>query len=263
MHGIVWQSNFFSHEDRYLTSVMRPVREVTENIMCRKQKTCSELGADSILWDRRAPLPVPNWFHDELRKFAVAVTTAADGKVSDSIRLIEHVRSSDLRHWYVEHGQLSGMYRTNHFDRPAPEAPRVPLDPLRSPDRHAKEVLARDGFRCRYCGLGVVPKNVLAAYSAAVGSDVFRATGTNAERHGAVLAFRANVDHVVPWNLGGKTVPENLVTACWACNYGKAGYTLEQMGLDDPRAYPPEVDDWEGLSSLRVPLQTAARVKSA
>lgn len=239
------------------------IRQVAEKIMCRKQQTCSELGTDPTLWDRRAPLPVPGWFHDELRKFAVAVTAAADGKVLESIRLLEQVRSSYLRQWYVEHGQLSGMYRTNHFDLPVPEAPDTPLDPIRSPDRHTREVLARDGFRCRYCGLEVVPKNVLAAYSAAVGLEAFRATGTNAERHGAVLAFRANVDHVIPWKLGGKTAPENLVTACWACNYGKAGYTLEQMGLEDPRAYPPEVDDWDGLSSLRVALQAAARAESA
>jgi hypothetical protein len=109
----------------------------------------------------------------------------------------------------------------------------------------------------------VVPKNVLNAYSEAVGDETFRATGTNAERHGVVLAFRANVDHVIPWNLGGRTNVENLVTACWACNYGKAGYTLEQMGLEDPREFAPEVGGWDGLNSLREALQAAARAKNA
>ncbi|PSL16782.1 5-methylcytosine-specific restriction endonuclease McrA [Marinobacterium halophilum] len=231
--------------------------------MCRKQKNCVELGTDPNLWNRRAPLPVPDWFHDELIKFVAAVSEAANGKVSESIRLLGEVRDSDLRQWYVEHGQLSGMYRANYFDLAVPKSPEVPLDPIRSPDRHAKEVLSRDGYRCRYCGLRVVPKNVLAAYSEAVGSEVFRVTGTNAQRHGVVLAFRANVDHVVPWNLGGRTVPENLVTACWACNYGKSGYTLEQIGLEDPRAYPPEVDNWDGLTSLRVPLRAVTRAESA
>jgi 5-methylcytosine-specific restriction endonuclease McrA len=217
--------------------------------MCRKQKVCFELGTDPNQWDSRAPLPVPGWFEDELKKFSAAVTAAAAGQVSESIRLLEQVRGSDLRHWYVEHGQLSGMYRTKHFGRPNPTAGDVLCDPLRSPDQHSKEVLLRDGFRCRYCGLGVVPKNVLSAYSAVVGAKTFRATGTNAERHGTVLAFRANVDHVIPWNLGGRTNVENLVTACWACNYGKAGYTLEQIGLEDPREFAPEVDGWDGLSS--------------
>jgi len=215
--------------------------------MCRKQKVCFELGTDPNQWDRRAPLPVPSWFEDELKKFSAAVTAAAAGKVSESICLLEQVRGSDLRHWYVEHGQLSGMYRTKHFGLPNLTAGDVLCDPLRSPDQHAKEVLLRDGFRCRYCGLGVVPKNVLSAYNAVLGAET----------------FRANVDHVIPWNLGGRTNVENLVTACWACNYGKAGYTLEQMGLEDPREFAPEVDGWDGLSSLRVALQAAARAKSA
>jgi 5-methylcytosine-specific restriction endonuclease McrA len=65
-----------------------------------------------------------------------------------------------------------------------------------------------------------------------------------------VLAFRANVDHVVPWTLGGRTDMENLVSACWCCNYGKSSYTLEQIGLDDPRLRPtPESDGWDGLTS--------------
>lgn len=90
---------------------------------------------------------------------------------------------------------------------------------------------------------------VLAAFARVVGVKAFRATGTNEERHGAVLAFRANVDHVVPWRLGGATSPDNLVTACWSCNCGKAGYTMEQLGIDDPRNVSACVDKWDGLLS--------------
>lgn len=60
------------------------------------------------------------------------------------------------------------------------------------------EILKRDGFRCRYCG------------ATAVG--------------GAVL----HVDHVQPESAGGDDSPENLVTACVACNGGKSN-----IGLDD------------------------------
>jgi 5-methylcytosine-specific restriction endonuclease McrA len=226
--------------------------------MCRKQKACSELGADPARWDRHSPLPVPAWFHEEQSKFAAVVTAAADGKVAESIRLLKLVRSADLREWYVEHGQLSGTYRAKHFALPAPDADQPALDPLRSPDRYAKEVWERDGFRCRYCGLGVIPKSVLAAFGAVVGKETFRATGTNDERHGAVVAFRANADHVLSWKLGGRTAPENLVTACWACNFGKSSFTVEQMGLADPRDYPPVVDGWDGLSSFREALKRMA-----
>lgn len=53
------------------------------------------------------------------------------------------------------------------------------------------EILTRDGYRCSYCG----------------------ATPDDAELH---------VDHVIPVALGGRTVPENLVTACQPCNAGKS-----------------------------------------
>jgi 5-methylcytosine-specific restriction endonuclease McrA len=60
------------------------------------------------------------------------------------------------------------------------------------------DVLLRDGFRCRYCGISV--------------------------DEGAML----HVDHVIPQSKGGPTVIDNLVTACLDCNIGKSDKTLEQ-----------------------------------
>lgn len=54
------------------------------------------------------------------------------------------------------------------------------------------EVLARDRWRCRYCG-------------ARVGEG----------------AARYEIDHVVPVAHGGSSTPANLVTACRACNQTK------------------------------------------
>ncbi len=45
------------------------------------------------------------------------------------------------------------------------------------------------------------------------------------------------------------TNPSNLVTSCGPCNYGKAHYTIEQMGLDDPFDRPATPDGWDGLLS--------------
>ncbi len=38
-------------------------------------------------------------------------------------------------------------------------------------------------------------------------------------------------DHVVPRSQGGKTVWDNIVTACQECNGRKAGRTPEQAGM--------------------------------
>lgn len=66
------------------------------------------------------------------------------------------------------------------------------------------EILKRDGFRCRYCG--VTP-----------------------------LAGALRVDHVHPVAAGGSDDPVNLVTACFDCNAGKS-----DVGLDERRILPAE-----------------------
>jgi len=61
-------------------------------------------------------------------------------------------------------------------------------------------VLTRDGFKCQYCG-----------------------------KKGSIEEL--NYDHVVPRSHGGKTVWENIVTACYGCNSRKADRTPEQAGM--------------------------------
>ncbi len=61
-------------------------------------------------------------------------------------------------------------------------------------------VFTRDRFRCQYCGA-----------------------------HKAVKQL--NYDHVIPRVQGGKTVWENIVTSCYACNDRKGSRTPEQAGM--------------------------------
>jgi 5-methylcytosine-specific restriction endonuclease McrA len=61
-------------------------------------------------------------------------------------------------------------------------------------------VMTRDGFRCQYCGRKL-PMSKL------------------------------NYDHVVPRSQGGKTVWENIVTACYPCNDRKGSRTPQQAGM--------------------------------
>jgi HNH endonuclease len=231
--------------------------------MCRGKRVCAVLGDRPELWSKRAPLQVPAWFSAELESFRLAVDAASSGDRGKVGPLLATVNSTGLREWFVEHGQVSGRFRVKA--QPSSYAALLASsgrDSHRAPDLFAKQVLRRDGYLCRYCGQRVVPKEVLAAFSAVVGKEAFRATGTNAERHGVVLAFRANVDHVVPWRLGGPTDLYNLVTACWSCNYGKAGFTIEQLGLDDPRERAPAAAaaaGWDGL----LPYLTGLRAHAA
>jgi HNH endonuclease len=76
------------------------------------------------------------------------------------------------------------------------------------------------------------------------------------DEHGVIHAFKLVADHVVPHKLGGKTDIDNLVTACPACNYGKECYTLDQLGLEDPRDRDPKLGDWDGLTAFIPGLKT-------
>lgn len=61
-------------------------------------------------------------------------------------------------------------------------------------------ILARDGYRCCYCGTRKKPRDL-------------------------------NYDHVLPRIQGGKTVWENIVTSCYPCNSRKGGRTPQQAGM--------------------------------
>jgi len=193
----------------------------------------------------------PEWLPKELDVFVDAVKSASAGDVVSARILLTGVRNDDLQTWYIEHGQCSGKVRRKHFKRPKPTKSKQGLDPNAAPTAFEKAVFARDGFKCRYCDLPLVSKSVFQAFSKAVGSDSFPLGSTNFGRHGLYLNFVGVADHVTPHSLGGRTNLDNLVTACWSCNYGKGESTVEELGLDDPRSRDPRPSpSWDGLMSL-------------
>lgn len=62
-----------------------------------------------------------------------------------------------------------------------------------------KNILKRDWYTCNYCG---------------------RNSGE-----------RMTIDHVIPRSLGGKTIWENVVSACRSCNTRKGNRTPQQAGM--------------------------------
>lgn len=215
----------------------------------RNHRKCTELGDDPAKWSKESPLPPPNWFEEQLEHFECSVLHAAHGEVATAIKVPSLIRSDDLRDWYVEHGQVSGNVRNRLLGISQSKLDEFTKDKFRISEKLFRSVNERDKYCCRYCGLRLVDKRVLAAFGNVVGTEAFKDTGTNEQRHGVVLAFRANTDHVLPHRLGGQTNLNNLVTACWCCNYGKGKYTLEEIGIDDPRDRVTVQREWDGLIS--------------
>ena len=212
---------------------------------------CSELDPDPAHWDKMCPLRPPEWLSGQVDVFCVGVSQFLRGDREACLKTLASLRGDELNRWYTVHAQCSGGHRRKRLGLPRPEdVPKSQRDPrttlLVAGQRF---VFGRDGYRCRYCGSRVVSGDFITRLSKKLDSDVFRRTRPNATTHGLIQAMLPVQDHVFPRSLGGRTTPENLVTSCYPCNYGKADFTLEQLGMESPFDRPPVVDEWDGLVS--------------
>jgi len=61
----------------------------------------------------------------------------------------------------------------------------------------------------------------------------------------------AQFDHAVPYTRGGSNEMDNLVVTRTPCNFGRMQYTVEEVGLVDPRTRDPVRSMWDGLERFR------------
>ena len=219
--------------------------------MCRAAEQCTELGTNPQSWSELSPLTPPIWFEEQLDIFSKAVHLYVNGDRTNCMATLSNIRSDEMRDWYIEHGQMSGKHRVQLLGYPKPNEVAIDQrDTLRSPTKLENQVFERDGFHCRYCGIRLVSGKVLKALIKALDTSKFRRGPRNVDTHGMLCVFYPSADHVIPWNLGGRTDMDNLVTSCVPCNFGKDRFSIEQMGIENPFLREPIADDWDGLNSL-------------
>lgn len=178
-----------------------------------------------------------------------AATLLIMGERSRAARMIE-LADMPVLFAYVE--RIWGAVDLNiHRYRDVPAAPvRIKGAKERMPNARIKrEIHCRDGWRCRFCGIRVVAPAALGIMQKTI-PEVARSGPRNVDNHAAFLVIKAVVDHLLPHSRGGDNDPGNLVTTCGPCNYGRSYWTIEEVGLIDPRLRPPVVDDWDGLVRL-------------
>lgn len=113
------------------------------------------------------------------------------------------------------------------------------------------QLLARDGHRCRYCGIPVVSADIRKLAHRLYPDAVPWDDVSTDRQHAAFQCFWLQFDHVVPHCHGGQSTLENGVISCGLCNYGKDQYTLLQLDVEDPRMRPPVACEWNGLERFR------------
>ncbi len=131
-----------------------------------------------------------------------------------------------------------------------PSLPKGKRVKARQPSKQvAAMVIENFGWHCAYCGIGLINRaarrQLLEAYP-----EALRWGRKNDDKHVAFMAMDNEFDHVTPHSRGGNNNIENLVPSCAPCNCGKENWTLEQLGLIDPRKKTVMPSDWDGLVRL-------------
>lgn len=108
----------------------------------------------------------------------------------------------------------------------------------------------RDGYHCRFCGMPVVRSQTRKLIHEAYPQAVIWGD-KEVQQHAAFQAMWAQYDHIVPHARGGTNDLDNLVLTCAPCNFGRAGYTLQEVAVSDPRVRLPVQSQWDGLERFR------------
>ena len=232
--------------------------------MCKvgEQEFCVVLGEDSSKWSKHCPLPVPTFFDDAVESFSRAVSELTKGNKKESLEALTASNAMAVGKFYIDHGQQSAYFRVTNrkeIDNANRLKKKLNLSPRDKP-AITKEVFKRDFYRCRYCSLRIITSEVFSEYSRIVVSDSFSVDRETTPRNRITPGLRGVADHVEPYALGAGTELENLVTSCYSCNFGKAGYTLDQLRIEDPRSRQPKDDGWRGLTNYLPTLKIIGQV---
>lgn len=139
------------------------------------------------------------------------------------------------------------VHRRTQTPRCLPKAER---DHARMPvPRQQIEIFARDGWRCRFCGTKVICKAARTVLIRAFPQEAYWPR-QEFKRHAALYALASSLDHVVPHARGGRNEVGNFVTACYCCQFGRGQWLLQEVEVEDPRVFPPLLDDWDGLRRI-------------
>lgn len=182
----------------------------------------------------------------DLISAAADALVAGDHGLAHSLAFKADIPAVNRTAWKIMDTVNADIHRFRKIKRSAPPErakSRMPSEAEKS------SIFARDGWRCRFCGVRVLcPK--ARKVMAALLPDAICWTGPSQDHHAAFYAASATLDHVLPHSLGGSNDPSNLVTTCWPCNFGRGGYHIGEAGLIDPFSRDPITDEWDGLTRL-------------
>lgn len=205
----------------------------------------SETGLRSCI---REPIPETAVVAHHL---GMAVKAHLAGQRADAEELICLADLPVIREWTESIWGRGSPYVRFHSVTGSPAVcTAIERERLRMPTNAEQRLLhVRDGFDCRFCGIPVIRREIR-VHLGKLYPNALPWGRKNSEQHAAFQAMWAQYDHVLPHSRGGSNDPENIVVTCAPCNFGRMSYTLEEVGLSDPRTREPLRSGWDGLERV-------------
>lgn len=204
------------------------------------------LGRDCETWPKSCLITYP----PELDRLIissqiVAAVSAAKTSLQDSREIIESIDSNGLKRFFIDVAQHAGSWRFEHNSPRVDKHESKPTKRSTPPRKQILQLFSNDNYRCRYCGTPIVgDRKQFVALAERLLMPELVLTGGNEARHGLYLTFRGSHDHRMPLAEGGTNDVENLLTACWPCQFGKFKYSLCDLGMTPPGPALPTFDGW-------------------
>ena len=191
--------------------------------------------------------PIPE-IADAARYLDAAVSAHLAGRTDLADALIRLADMPAIREWTESLWGTASPYVQRRVVAGAPPSlPDHERIPVRMPTPAEERILhQRDGYHCRFCGIPVIRAAIRKAIRQAY-PDALPWGRPNLSQHAGFQAMWATYDHVLPHARGGTNDAKNIVVTCQPCNCARWHYTLEEVGLRDPRPREPVRSTWDGL----------------
>jgi hypothetical protein len=206
---------------------------------------------------RTCLVPPPQIIFDVATALSEAAQRHAVGDFVRAHRLLQKANHPEIRRhtenlWGAGGKQRHGFVNINEA-LPYLRVDQRPLPRMPSPSTR-QQVLLRDGFHCRFCGMPVVPAGTRKAIHRSY-PDAVPWGKINTEQHAALQCMWLQFDHVLPNSRGGTSDADNIVITCAPCNFARMEFMLEEACLVDPRLrFDTETwsgyAGWNGLSAF-------------
>ncbi|MFM8507466.1 MAG: HNH endonuclease, partial [Actinomycetota bacterium] len=172
----------------------------------------------------------PPFLAQSFQEFEAAVRCAVRGDIAAGLEHLERTRHLEIREWFKTIGQNAGKKRFQELGSQEAKEPLIDRSLVvtgRINIELARSVLERDHYHCRYCDVPVIYQSEVEKIRVLFGPETFQMCKDNDIAHGTLRAFYNSFDHVVPRSRGGQNTADNIVTACYACNFGKDNFTVD------------------------------------